>query len=105
MGKFEWGGDEKGESPSPGSANQPPTISHKMGSAGGSLREMLKMLEYHNPDLLCRLIGKTNEAAAMVDGIPITCLDRFWILHVGDGEEFCQGIGIRDQTITHNFRH
>ena len=35
---------------------------------------MLKMPEYHNPDPLCRLIGKTNEAAAVVDGVPITCL-------------------------------
>ena len=45
-----------------------------MGSAGGSLREMLKMPEYHNPDPLVRLIGKANEASALVDGIPITCL-------------------------------
>ena len=35
---------------------------------------MLKMPEYHNPDPLVRLIGKTNEASAVVDGIPITCL-------------------------------
>ena len=35
---------------------------------------MLKLPEYHNPDPLCRLIGKTNEAAAVVDGVPITCL-------------------------------
>ena len=45
-----------------------------MGTAGGSLREMLKMPEYHNPDPLVRLIGKANEASALVDGIPITCL-------------------------------
>ena len=45
-----------------------------MGSVGGSLREMLKLPEYHNPDPLCRLIGKTNEAAAVVEGVPITCL-------------------------------
>ena len=32
------------------------------------------MLEYHNPDPLVRLIGKTNEAPAVVDGVPITCL-------------------------------
>ena len=32
------------------------------------------MPEYHNPDPLCRLIGKTNEATAVVDGVPITCL-------------------------------
>ena len=32
------------------------------------------MPEYHNPDPLVRLIGKTNEASAMVDGVPITCL-------------------------------
>ena len=35
---------------------------------------MLKMPEYHNPDPLVRLIGKTNEASAVVDGVPITCL-------------------------------
>ena len=45
-----------------------------MGTAGGSFREMLKMPEYHNPDPLVRLIGKTNEASAMVDGVQITCL-------------------------------
>ena len=45
-----------------------------MGTVGGSLREMLKMPEYHNPDPLVRLIGKTNEASAVVDGVPITCL-------------------------------
>ena len=32
------------------------------------------MPEYHNPDPLVRLIGKTNEASAVVDGVPITCL-------------------------------
>ena len=35
---------------------------------------MLKMPEYHNPDPLVRLIGKTNEASAVVEGVPITCL-------------------------------
>ena len=35
---------------------------------------MLKMPEYHNPNPLVRLIGKTNEASAIVDGVPITCL-------------------------------
>ena len=74
MGKFEWGGDREGGSPSPGSANQPPTITHKMGSAGGSLRGMLKMPEYHNPDPLVRLIGDANEAPAIVEGVPITSL-------------------------------
>ena len=52
----------------------PPTITSKMGAVGGSLREMLKMPEYHNPDPLVRLIGKTNEASAVVEGVPITCL-------------------------------
>ena len=70
-GSKEWAnlnGEEmkRGESPSPGSANQPPTIIHKMGSAGGSLKEMLKMPEYHNPDPLVRLIGDANEAPAIV---------------------------------------
>ena len=32
------------------------------------------MPEYHNPDLLVRLIGKTNEASAIVDGVSRTCL-------------------------------
>ena len=45
-----------------------------MGAVGESLREMLKMPEYHNPDPLVRLIGKTNETSAVVDGVPITCL-------------------------------
>ena len=45
-----------------------------MGSAGGSLREMLKMPEYHNPDPLVRLIGDVNEAPAIVEGVPITSL-------------------------------
>ena len=74
MDKFEWGGDEEGGSPSPGSANQPPTIIRKMGSEGGSLRQMLKMPEYHNPDPLVRLIGDANEAPAIVEGVPITSL-------------------------------
>ena len=76
MGKSERGGDERGGSSSPGAEAQPPTatVTSKMGSVGGSLREMLNMPEYHNPDPLVRLIGKTNEASAMVDGVPITCL-------------------------------
>ena len=45
-----------------------------MGTTGGSLREMLKMPEYHNPDPLVRLIGKANESSAVVEGVPITCL-------------------------------
>ena len=45
-----------------------------MGTTGGSLREMLKMPEYHNPDPLVRLIGEANEAPAIVEGIPITSL-------------------------------
>ena len=45
-----------------------------MGSAGGSLRGMLKMPEYHNPDPLVRLIGDANEAPAIVEGVPITSL-------------------------------
>ena len=45
-----------------------------MGTAGGSLREMLKIPEYHNPDPLVRLIGEANEAPAIVEGIPITSL-------------------------------
>ena len=47
MGKFERGGDEEGGSPSPGAATKTPTVTSKMGSVGGSLREMLKMPEYH----------------------------------------------------------
>ena len=35
---------------------------------------MLKMPEYHNPDLLARLIGEANEAPAIVEGISITSL-------------------------------
>ena len=35
---------------------------------------MLKMPEYHNPDLLVRLIGEANEAPAVVEGVPITSL-------------------------------
>ena len=38
-----------------------------MGTTGGSLREMLKMPEYHNPD-------EANEAPAIVEGVPITSL-------------------------------
>ena len=45
-----------------------------MGTTGGSLREMLKIPEYHNPDPLVRLIGEANEAPAIVEGIPITSL-------------------------------
>ena len=44
-----------------------------MGTTGGSLREMLKMPKYHNPDPLIRLIGEANEAPAIVEGVPITC--------------------------------
>ena len=46
----------------------------KLGTTGGSLREMLKMPEYHNLDPLVRLIGEANEAPAIVEGIPITSL-------------------------------
>ena len=45
-----------------------------MGTIGGSLREVLKMPEYHNPDPLVRLIGEANEAPAIVEGVPITSL-------------------------------
>ena len=45
-----------------------------MGTTGGSLREMLKMPEYHNPDLLVRLMGEANEAPTIVEGVPITSL-------------------------------
>ena len=74
MGKHSRGGVEGGGSSSPEPGIQPPTITSKMGTVGGSLREMLKIPEYHNPDPLVRLIGKTNEASAIVDGVPITCL-------------------------------
>ena len=49
-------------------------MTSKMGTAGGSLGEMLKLPEYHNPDPLMRLIGKANESSAVVEGVPITCL-------------------------------
>ena len=49
-------------------------MTSKMGTTGGSLREMLKLPEYHNPDPLVRLIGKANESSAVVEGVPITCL-------------------------------
>ena len=39
---FERGGDEEGGSPSPGAETQTPTVTSKMGTVGGSLREMLK---------------------------------------------------------------
>ena len=45
-----------------------------MGTTGGSLREMFKMPEYHNPDPLVRLIGEANKAPAIVEGVPITSL-------------------------------
>ena len=45
-----------------------------MGTTGGSLSEMLKMPEYHNPDPLVRLIGEANKAPAIVEGVPITSL-------------------------------
>ena len=45
-----------------------------MGTTGGSLREMLKMPEYHNPDPLVRLIGETNKVPAIVEGIQVTSL-------------------------------
>ena len=57
MGKFTRGGDEGGGSSSPGPAIQPPTVNSKTGTMGGTLNEMLKMPEYHNPDPLVRLIG------------------------------------------------
>ena len=57
MGKLAWGGDKGGGSSSPGTGSQSPTVTSKMGTTRGSLREMLKMPEYHNPDPLVRLIG------------------------------------------------
>ena len=74
MGKLAWGGDKGGGSSSPGIGSQSPTVTSKMGTTGGSLREMLKMPKYHNPDPLVRLIGEANEAPAIVEGIPITSL-------------------------------
>ena len=74
MGKLVWGGDKGGGSSSPGTGSQSPTVTSKMGTTRGSLREMLKMPEYHNPDPLVRLIGKANKAPAIVEGIPITSL-------------------------------
>ena len=74
MDKLTRGGDEEGGSPSPGPGIQPPTVISKMETTGGSLREMLKMPEYHNPDPLVRLIGEANEAPAIVEGVPITSL-------------------------------
>ena len=74
MGKFAWGGDKEGGSSSPGTGSQSPTVTSKIGNTGGSLREMLKMPEYHNPNPLVRLIGEANEAPAIVEGIPITSL-------------------------------
>ena len=68
------GKDKGGGSSSPGSGNQIPTVTSKMGTTGGSLREMLRMPEYHNPDPLVRLIGEANEAPAIVEGVPITSL-------------------------------
>ena len=68
MGKLAWGGDKLGGSSSPGTGSQSPTVTSKMGTTGGSLREMLKMPEYHNPDPLVRLIGEANEAPAIVEG-------------------------------------
>ena len=74
MGKLAWGGDKGGGSPSPGTGSQSPTVTSKMGTTGGSLREMLKMPEYHNPDPLVRLIGEANQAPAIVEGMSITSL-------------------------------
>ena len=75
MGKLAWGRDKGGGSPSPGSVSQSPTVTSEMGTMGrGSLREMLKMPEYHNPDPLVRLIGEANEAPAIVEGVSITSL-------------------------------
>ena len=54
-GKTCWGGDKGGGSSSPGTGSQSPTVTSKMGTTGRSLREMLKMPEYHNPDPLVRL--------------------------------------------------
>ena len=74
MGKLAWGGDKGGGSSSPGTGSQSPTVTSKLGTTGGSLREMLKMPEYHNPDPLVGLIGEAYEAPAIVEGIPITSL-------------------------------
>ena len=74
MGKLTWGGDKGGGSSSPGSGNYTPTVTSEMGTIGGSLREVLKMPEYHNPDPLVRLIGEANKAPALVEGVPITSL-------------------------------
>ena len=74
MGKLAWGGDKGGGSSSPGTGSQSRTVTSKMGTTRGSLREMLKMPEYHNPDPLVRLIGEANKVPTIVQGIPITSL-------------------------------
>ena len=77
QGSKEWE-NLHGESPFPGTGSQSPTVTtvtSKMGTTGGgSLREMLKMPEYHSPDPLVRLIGEANEAPAIVVGVSITSL-------------------------------
>ena len=77
MGKLAWGRDKGGGSPSPGTGSQSPTVTtvpSKMVTTGGSLREILKMPEYHNPNPLVRLIREANEAPAIVEGVSITSL-------------------------------
>ena len=74
MGKLAWEGDKGGGSSSLRTGSQSPTVTSKLGTTRGSLREMLKMPEYHNPNPLVRLIGEANEAPAIVEGIPITSL-------------------------------
>ena len=39
MGKLEWGRDKGGGSSSPGPGNQTPTVTSKMGTTGGVLKE------------------------------------------------------------------
>ena len=95
---------KKGGSPSPGPRIQPPTVISKKGTTGGSLGEILKMPEYHNPDPLVRLIGDANEAPAIVEGVPITSLVDSGACMSAMVKGFAKETTIRNQTIENNIR-
>ena len=63
------------------------------------------MPEYHNPDPLVRLIGKTNEASAVVDGVPITCLIDSGSCMLAMVKSFAKALNLEIKPLTHNFRH
>ena len=61
--------------PFPRQRSTPKTLSNFQSNGGGITREgCVPGPQYHNPDLLVRLIGTPSESLVIVEGVPITSL-------------------------------